>query len=90
MVGGNQNLVVRIYWGRGVSRLGRDEQILGWWGETSPHPPVWKTLLMIAPLSSSQSVNQNHFFSKTVDRIFVKFHTSFWFLKDKKLIPHKT
>ena len=41
---------------------------------------------MKAPLSASQSVNQNHFFSKTADRIFMKFHTNFWFLKDKKVI----
>ena len=38
---------------------------------------------MKAPLSASQSVNQNHFFSKTID-------TKFKFLKDKKLIqPEK-
>ena len=52
-------------------------------GET-PKPPVGKTLFMNSPLSASQSVNQNHFFSKTTDRIFIKFHTNFWFLKDKK------
>ena len=39
------------------------------------------------PLSASQSVNQNHFFSKTANIIFTKFHTDFWFLKDKKVIP---
>ena len=85
---GNKNLVGAILWGREVSRWGRDEQILGWWeGRISPHPPVGKTLLMKAPLSVSQSVNQNQFFSKTADRIFTKFHTNFWFLKDKKVIP---
>ena len=41
---------------------------------------------MKAPLSASQSVNQNHFFQKTTDRIFMKFHTNFWFLKDKKVM----
>ena len=41
---------------------------------------------MKAPLSANQTVNQNHFFSKTADRIFMKFHTNFWFLNDKKLI----
>ena len=41
---------------------------------------------MKAPLSANQSVNQNHFFSKATDRIFMKFHTNFWFLKSKKLI----
>ena len=41
---------------------------------------------MKAPLPANQSVNQNHFFSKTADRIFMKFHTNFWFLNDKKLI----
>ena len=41
---------------------------------------------MKAPLSASQSVNQNHFFSKMADRIFTKFHANFWFLKDKKMI----
>ena len=41
---------------------------------------------MKAPLSASQSVNQNHFFSKTADRIFMKFHTNFWFLNDKKVM----
>ena len=46
--------------------------------------------LMKAPLSASQSVNQNHFFSKTPDRRFMKFHTNFWFVKDKKVIqPRK-
>ena len=45
---------------------------------------------MKAPLSANQSVNQNHFFSKTADRIFMKSHTNFWFLNDKKLIqPEK-
>ena len=39
----------------------------------------------IRPLSASQSVNQNHFFSKTTDWI-MEFHTTFWFLKDKKVI----
>ena len=60
---------------------------MGGWGELPPYPPVGKTLLMKAPLSASQSVNQNQFFSKTADRIFTKFHTNFWFLKDKKVIP---
>ena len=41
---------------------------------------------MKAPLSISQSVNQNHFFSKTADRIFIKFHTNFWNVKEKKVI----
>ena len=41
-----------------------------------PHPPVGKTLLMKAPLSTSQSVSQSHFFSKTAGRIFVNFHTN--------------
>ena len=41
---------------------------------------------MKAPLSASQSVNQNHFFSKTADSIFMKFHTNFWFLQDKEVI----
>ena len=41
---------------------------------------------MKAPLSISQSVNQNHFFSKTADRIFIKFHTNFWDVKYKKVI----
>ena len=41
---------------------------------------------MKAPLSASQSVNQNHFFSKIADRIFMKFHTTFWFLQDKEVI----
>ena len=41
---------------------------------------------MKAPLSASQSVDQNHFFSKTADRIFMKFHANFWFLKNKKVI----
>ena len=41
---------------------------------------------MKAPLSASQLVNQNHFLSKTDDRIFMKFHTNFWFFKDKKVI----
>ena len=46
---------------------------------------------MKAPLSASQSLNRNHFLSKTGDRIFVKFRTNFWFLKDKKVIkPGKT
>ena len=36
-------------------------------------------------LSASQSVNQNHF-SKTADSVFMKFHTNFWFFKDKKVI----
>ena len=56
-------------------------------GGDSLKPPVVKTLFMNAPLSASQSVNQNHFFSKTTDRIFIKFHTNFWFLKDKKVTP---
>ena len=42
---------------------------------------------MKAAVSASQPVNQSNFFSKTADRIFMKFHTKFWFLKDKKLIP---
>ena len=41
---------------------------------------------MNAPLSASQSVNQNHLFSKTADRTFIKFHTNFWILKDKKVM----
>ena len=41
---------------------------------------------MKAPLSASQSVNQNPFFSKTADSIFMKFHTNFWFLQDKEVI----
>ena len=41
---------------------------------------------MKAPLSANQSVNQNHLFSKIADRIFMKFHTNFWFLKGKKMI----
>ena len=41
---------------------------------------------MKATLSASQSLNQNHFFSKTADRNFMKFHINFWFLKDKKVI----
>ena len=55
------------------------EQILGSCGRPSslpPHPPVGKTLLMKAPLSTSQSVSQSHFFSKTAGRIFVNFHTN--------------
>ena len=34
----------------------------------------------------SQSVNQNHLFSKLADRSSVNFHTNFWFLKDKKVM----
>ena len=41
---------------------------------------------MKAPLSANQSVNQNHLFSKTADRIFIKFLVNFCFLKDKKVI----
>ena len=41
---------------------------------------------MQAPLSASQSVNQNHLFSKTADRIFMKFYTNFSFLKDKNVM----
>ena len=41
---------------------------------------------MKAPQSASQSVNQNHFFSKTAERKFMKFYTNVWFLKDKKLM----
>ena len=41
---------------------------------------------MKAPLSPSQWLNQNHFFSKTTDRITMKFHKNFWFLKNKKVI----
>ena len=39
---------------------------------------------MKAPLSASQWLN--HFFSKIADRIFVKFDTNFWIVKDKKVI----
>ena len=35
--------------------------------------------------SVNQSVSQNHFFSKTADRIFMKFHINFSFLKDKNV-----
>ena len=41
---------------------------------------------MKATLSVSQSVSQNHLFSKTADRIFMKFHIKFWFLNNKKVI----
>ena len=41
---------------------------------------------MKATLSASQSLNLNHFFSKIAYRIFMKFQTSFWFFKDKKVI----
>ena len=41
---------------------------------------------MKAPLSASQSVNQNHLFSKLADRSSMNFHTNFWFLKDKKVM----
>ena len=40
---------------------------------------------MKAPLSASQSVGQNHFFSKITDMIFLKFHIKLWFLKDKRV-----
>ena len=36
-------------------------------------------------VSQSLNLNQNHFFSKTADRIFMKFHTNVWFLKGKKV-----
>ena len=41
---------------------------------------------MKAPRSASQSVNQNHLFSKLADRSSMNFHTNFWFLKDKKVM----
>ena len=41
---------------------------------------------MKAPLSASQSVNQNHLFSKLANRSSMNFHTHFWFLKDKKVM----
>ena len=53
-------------------------------GGIPPHPPVGKPK---APLPASQSVNRNHFFSKIADRIFIKFHTNFWFLMNKKVVP---
>ena len=40
---------------------------------------------MKAPLSASQSVGPNHFFSKITDMIFLKFHVKLWFLKDKRV-----
>ena len=39
--------------------------------------------------SVSQSGSQNHFFSKTADRIFMKFHINFQFLKDKNVIQSR-
>ena len=60
--------------------------LAGGWG-TPPNLQQKKTLFINAPLSASQSVNENHFFSKTTDRIFIKFHTNFWFRKDKKVTP---
>ena len=36
---------------------------------------------MKARLSVSQSGSQYHFFSKTADRVFMKFHINVWFLK---------
>ena len=84
---------IKIWWGQssgGGKCLGGGGMSKFWAGGrggTSPHPPVGKTLLMKAPLSASQSVNQNHFFSKTANIIFTKFHPDFWFLKDKKVIP---
>ena len=45
--------------------------------------------LMKARVSASWSVSQNHFLSKTNDRIFMKFHMNFWFFKDKKLIQSR-
>ena len=44
---------------------------------------------MKAPLSASQLVSQNCFFSKTNDRNFMKFQTNFLFLKDKKVIQSR-
>ena len=41
---------------------------------------------MKAPLSASQLLNQKHFFSKTSDRVYMKCHTNFWFLRDKKVM----
>ena len=41
---------------------------------------------MKAPLSGSESVNQNQFYSKTSNRIFMKFYANFWFLKDRKVM----
>ena len=41
---------------------------------------------MKPPLSPSQSLNQNHFVSKAADSTYMKFHTNFWFLKDKKVM----
>ena len=35
--------------------------------------------------SVNQSVSQNHFFSKTAHRMFMKFHINFSFLKDKNV-----
>ena len=40
---------------------------------------------MKAPLSASQSVSQNNFFSETAYRIFLKFHIKFWFIKKEKV-----
>ena len=44
---------------------------------------------MKAPLSCSESVNQNHFFSKTADIIFMKFYINFWFLKGENVIQSR-
>ena len=44
---------------------------------------------MKAPPSVTQSGSQNHFFSKTADRIFIKFLINFWFLEDKKMIQSR-
>ena len=41
---------------------------------------------MKAPLSASHSESQNHFFSQTAERIFMKFPIKFWFLLDEKVI----
>ena len=39
--------------------------------------------------SVNQSVNQNHFFSKTADIIFMKFYINFWFLKGENVIQSR-
>ena len=44
---------------------------------------------MKAPPLVTQSGSQNHFFSKTADRIFIKFLINFWFLEDKKMIQSR-
>ena len=41
---------------------------------------------MKAPLSASHSDSQNHFFSQTAERIFMKFLIKFWFLLNEKVI----